>query len=84
MCVLIFLQAGSKDGESFTVSKAPLESAAANQDLLAADEIAAAAEEKDMHSFEIDPAQVFFFSDWWNWNPTSFFLVFWSWHHLQM
>lgn len=49
---------GEKDGESFTVSKAPLESAAANQDLLGADEIAAAAEEKDMHSFEIDPAQV--------------------------
>ncbi|BBN05177.1 DNA excision repair protein ERCC-3 [Marchantia polymorpha subsp. ruderalis] len=47
----------AKDGNSsFHVSKAPLEQG--GNDLLGADELAAAAEEKEMHSFEVDPAQV--------------------------
>ncbi|KAG6557221.1 hypothetical protein Mapa_001148 [Marchantia paleacea] len=47
----------AKDGHSsFHVSKAPLEQG--GNDLLGADELAAAAEEKEMHSFEVDPAQV--------------------------
>eukprot|EP00850_Spirogloea_muscicola_P022612 SM000303S11790 [mRNA] locus=s303:62101:67272:- [translate_table: standard] len=53
---------GSRQGdEAFTVSKAPLEAAGAEKDLLESDEAAAAvleAQETNMHSFEIDPAQV--------------------------
>lgn len=53
------MQPNAKDGNSsFHVSKAPLEQG--GNDLLGADELAAAAEEKEMHSFEVDPAQVIF------------------------
>lgn len=43
---------------SFTVSRAPHEEGGADPELLGGDDPAAASEEKDLHSFEIDPAQV--------------------------
>jgi len=45
-------------GSSFTVSRAPHEEGGADPELLGGDDPAAASEEKDLHSFEIDPAQV--------------------------
>lgn len=43
---------------SFTVSRAPHEEGGADPELLGGDDPVAASEEKDLHSFEIDPAQV--------------------------
>lgn len=43
---------------SFTVSRAPHETGAADPELLGGDDAVADAEEKDIHSFEIDPSQV--------------------------
>lgn len=43
---------------SFTVSRAPHETGAAAPELLGADDVVNNAEEKDLHSFEIDPSQV--------------------------
>eukprot|EP01018_Ginkgo_biloba_P024365 Gb_19362 [translate_table: standard] len=45
-------------GSMFTVSKAPNEVEGSHQELLAGEDFAAAIEEKETHSFEIDPAQV--------------------------
>ncbi|CAK9278092.1 unnamed protein product [Sphagnum jensenii] len=43
---------------SFTVSKAPQDEGGADPELLGGTDAVAAMEEKDLHSFEIDPAQV--------------------------
>ncbi|RWV98114.1 hypothetical protein GW17_00039060 [Ensete ventricosum] len=47
--------------ETFTISKAVREIQGGHEDLLNGAELAAAAEEKETHSFEIDPAQVPYF-----------------------
>lgn len=49
---------GAYDGSSFSVSRGPTEAGEAHQDFLAEDDLAAITEEKELHSFEIDPAQV--------------------------
>lgn len=49
---------GAQDGLSFSVSKGPTEAGEAHQEFLAEDDLAAITEEKELHSFEIDPAQV--------------------------
>jgi len=51
------LQAPEAGSSSFTVSRAPHEMGAAAPELLGGDDIGSA-EEKELHSFEIDPAQV--------------------------
>ncbi|KAH7432496.1 hypothetical protein KP509_07G025300 [Ceratopteris richardii] len=48
----------SLDGFSFTVSRGATEAAETHQEFLAENDLAAVAEEKEVHSFEIDPAQV--------------------------
>lgn len=48
--------------EGFTVSKSIGEIGTGHEDLLNGMELAAATEEKETHSFEIDPAQVLCFS----------------------
>ncbi|MCI92638.1 DNA repair helicase XPB1, partial [Trifolium medium] len=45
-------------GDGFTVSKALGEIEGTHDELLNEAEVAAAAEEKEAHAFEIDPAQV--------------------------
>jgi hypothetical protein len=42
----------------FTVSKAPNEMGGSHTELIGSEDITAAIEEKETHSFEIDPAQV--------------------------
>lgn len=54
-----FLQEPGVGSSSFTVSRAPHETGAADPELLGGDDAVADAEEKDIHSFEIDPSQVF-------------------------
>lgn len=49
---------GAQDGLGFSISKAPTEVDGGHQEFLAEDDLAAATEEKELHSFEIDPAQV--------------------------
>eukprot|EP00249_Psilotum_nudum_P022627 c28587_g1_i2 orf=196-1935(+) len=49
---------GSKDGLNFTVTKAPTEADGTHHELLAGEDLSVATEEKELHSFEIDPAQV--------------------------
>lgn len=49
----------SHGGEAFTISKTAAE-IGGHDDLLNGVDLAAAAEEKETHAFEIDPAQVFF------------------------
>lgn len=44
---------------SFTVSKTAGQIASGHEDLLNGMELAAATEDKETHSFEIDPSQVF-------------------------
>ncbi|KAJ7521765.1 hypothetical protein O6H91_19G067000 [Diphasiastrum complanatum] len=46
------------DGSTFMLSKSVPEIGGADQEILAGEGLAAAAEEKELHSFEIDPAQV--------------------------
>jgi hypothetical protein len=46
-------------GPSFSVSKTAGENVSGHEDLLNGMELAAATEEKETHSFEIDPSQVF-------------------------
>lgn len=55
----IFVQVHGNDG--FTVSKTAGESGGNHDELLDEAELAAVAEEKESHSFEIDPAQVIIF-----------------------
>jgi hypothetical protein len=57
------LQAPGAGSSSFTVSRAPHETGIADAELLGGDDVVAGGEEKDLHSFEIDPAQVFFSLD---------------------
>lgn len=49
---------GAPDGLDFSISKAPAEADGVHQEFLSEDDLAAATEEKELHSFEIDPAQV--------------------------
>ncbi|KAL4186917.1 hypothetical protein AMTRI_Chr09g36580 [Amborella trichopoda] len=51
-------QASTLHGDAFTVSKTMGEIEGGHQELLDEVDVAAAAEEKETHSFEIDPAQV--------------------------
>ncbi|KAG0566665.1 hypothetical protein KC19_7G079900 [Ceratodon purpureus] len=51
-------EAPGAGSSSFSVSRAPHETGVADSELLGADDVAAGAEEKELHSFEIDPAQV--------------------------
>jgi len=46
------------NGDGFTISKAAGEIEGTHDELLNEAEVAAAAEEKETHSFEIDPSQV--------------------------
>lgn len=48
--------------DGFTISKTAGEIESGHSGLLMESELAAAAEEKETHAFEIDPAQVFYFS----------------------
>ena len=48
----------SLGGPSFSVSKTGGENVSGHEDLLNGMELAAATEEKETHSFEIDPSQV--------------------------
>ncbi|KAJ8632652.1 hypothetical protein MRB53_025988 [Persea americana] len=54
----IFPNEGSQGNDSFTISKTMGEIESGHQELLNGVDVAAAAEEKETHSFEIDPAQV--------------------------
>ena len=56
---MFFLQ-NSQGGEAFTISKTAGEIEGGHEELLNGAELAAAAEEKETHSFEIDPSQVIF------------------------
>lgn len=51
---MLFLQGG----DGFTVGKSAGEIEGTHEELLSEAELAAAAEEKETHSFQIDPAQV--------------------------
>lgn len=48
----------SNGSDGFTISKAKGEIGTGHEDLLSGAEVAAAAEEKETHAFEVDPAQV--------------------------
>ena len=54
----MFVQGANADG--FTVSKAAGEIEGRHDELMNEAEVAAAAEEKEAHSFEIDPSQVLY------------------------
>lgn len=56
--ILIFLQ-DSVGASSFTISRTSGQ-ASGHEELLNGMELAAATEDKETHSFEIDPSQVFF------------------------
>ena len=47
-----------KGGDMFTISKAPNEIGGSHTELIGTEDITAVIEEKETHSFEIDPAQV--------------------------
>ena len=53
-----FVQGTNRDRDGFTISKAAGEIEGTHDELLNEAEVAAAAEEKEAHSFEIDPSQV--------------------------
>lgn len=50
----------SNGSDGFTISKAKGEIGTGHEDLLSGAEVAAAAEEKETHAFEVDPAQVIY------------------------
>lgn len=54
----MFLQ-GSRGADGFTLGKSAGEIEGTHEELLNEAELAAAAEEKETHAFEIDPTQVF-------------------------
>lgn len=54
----MYLGQGVYSSDGFTISKSASDAANAHGDLLNEAELAAAAEEKETHSFEIDPAKV--------------------------
>ncbi len=55
---IVILQVAEGTAPSFTVSKAPQDEGGADPELLGGTDAVASMEEKDLHSFEIDPAQV--------------------------